>query len=113
MSALNQRGDSEPNPVVIPAAAIDPGQVSRAPAPMPVWVRLTFDDGSAERTQKGFALAWTDQHVQVQVLWEISYYRGARDFWTNADQITRRTIEPQWLRHSEDLEVSERSAPNR
>jgi hypothetical protein len=50
---------------------------------MPVWVRLTFDDGRPERPQKGFALAWTDQHVQVQVPWEISYYRGARDFWIN------------------------------
>ncbi|AMM31525.1 hypothetical protein SA2016_0837 [Sinomonas atrocyanea] len=97
MSALNQRGDSESDPVLVPAAAIDLQKVSRPPAPMPVWVRLTFDDGSAERTQKGFALAWTDQHVQVQMLWEISYYHGARDFWVNADQVTRRAIDPQWL----------------
>lgn len=97
MSALNQRGDSELGPFVVPAAAIDPKQVSRPQAPMPVWVRLTFDDGRPERTQEGFALAWTDQHVQVQVLWEISYYHGARDFWVNADQVTRRTIDAQWL----------------
>jgi hypothetical protein len=97
VSALNQRGDSEPAPVVVPAASIDPKQVSRAQAPMPVWVRLAFDDGRLERTQKGFALAWTAKYVQVQVLWEISYYRGARDFWVNADQVTRRKIEPQWL----------------
>lgn len=95
MSSLNQRGDSEPDPVLVPAAEIDPGKVSHAQEPMPVWVRLTFDEDRPERTQKGFALAWTDQHVQVQVLWEISYYNGARDFWVTADQVTRRTIEPQ------------------
>ncbi|GHG61316.1 hypothetical protein GCM10012320_36160 [Sinomonas cellulolyticus] len=100
MSALNQRGDAEPDPILVPAASIDPEKVTRPPAPMPVWVRLTFDDGRPERTQKGFALAWTDRHVQVQVLWEISYYRGARDFWVSPDQVTRRTIEPQWLGRS-------------
>lgn len=97
MSALNHRGGSEPDPILVPAAAIDPMQISRAQEPMPVWVQLTFDDGRPERTQKGFALAWTDRHVQVQVLWEISYYRGAREVWVSADQVTRRRIEPQWL----------------
>jgi hypothetical protein len=100
VSALNQRGDAEPDPIVVPAASIDPENVTRPQAPMPVWVRLTFDDGRPERTQKGFALAWTAQHVQVQLLWELSYYRGAREFWVDADQITRRTIEPQWLGRS-------------
>jgi hypothetical protein len=100
VSALNQSGDSEPDPVQVPAAEIDPGQVSRPQGPLPVWVRLTFDDGRPERSQKGYALAWTAQHVQVQVLWEISYYHGARDFWVNANQVTRRKTEPQWLGRS-------------
>lgn len=101
MSAQNQRGGSEPDPLLVPAEAIDQRQVTRPQAPMPGWVRLTFDDGRPERTQKGFALAWTDQHVQVQILWEISYYRGAREFWVRADRVTRRTIEPQWIGRSD------------
>jgi hypothetical protein len=102
VSALNERGESEPDPILVPAEAIDPNQVTRPQSPMPVWVRLTFDDGRPERTQKGFALAWAGQHVQVQVLWEISYYRGAREFWVEAGQVTRRKIEPQWLGRAED-----------
>jgi hypothetical protein len=97
VSALNQRGGSESDPILVPAASIDPEKVTRPQTPIPVWVRLTFDDGRPERTQKGFALAWTDQHVQIQVLWEISYYRGALEFWVSADQVTRRTIEPHRL----------------
>jgi hypothetical protein len=101
LSALNHRGDSEPDPIVVTAASINPEKVTRPQVPIPVWVRLTFADGRPERTQKGFALAWTAQHVQVQVLWEISYYHGAREFWVSADQVTRRTIEPQRLGRSD------------
>ena len=100
MSGLNEGGDPEPDPIVVPNGAIDSGRITCADKAIPVWVRLAFDDGRPERTEKGFAKAWTDRHVLVQVLWLISYYRGARDFWVEAAQVERRVIEPQWLGRS-------------
>lgn len=100
VSGLNERGEAEPDAVVVPDNAIDPARVVHAHRPIPVWARLTFDDGRPERLEKGFANAWTTQHVLVQVLWELSYYRGARHFWVEAAQVKRRAIEPQWLGRS-------------
>lgn len=100
MGGLNQRGEPEPDPVLVPDEEIDPGGITRAHMAVPVWVRLAFDDGRPDRTEKGFALAWTDRHVLVQVLWLISYYRGAREFWVEAGQVKRRVIEPHWLGRS-------------
>ncbi|WP_457317559.1 hypothetical protein [Sinomonas sp. RB5] len=71
--------------------------MTRPAKALPVWVRLLFDDGRPERTESGFALAWTDRHVLVQVLWQASYYRGAREFWVEAAQVERRVIASQWL----------------
>ncbi len=68
MSALNEAGEPEPDPILVPDTAIDQGRITRAHKAIPVWVRLEFDDGRPERTEKGFAKAWTDQHVLVQVL---------------------------------------------
>ena len=56
--------------------------------------------GGRGRSEKGFAKAWTNQFVLMQVLWQISYYRGAREFWADAGQVKRRVIEPQWLGRS-------------
>ncbi|NUP74542.1 MAG: hypothetical protein HOQ07_07820 [Sinomonas sp.] len=100
MSGLNQCGEPERDPVLVAHQAIDPIRITHAHKALPVWVRLTFDDGRPERLEKGFAQAWTDRHVLVQVLWVISYYRGAREFWVDAAQVTRRVIEPQWLGRS-------------
>lgn len=97
MSGLNEAGGAEPDPVVVPQDAIDQGRVTVAPKALPVWVRLTFDDGRPERIEKGFAKAWTDRHVLVQVLWQASYYLGAREFWVEAGQVENRVIDPQWL----------------
>lgn len=57
---------------------------------------MGVDDGT-ERTEAGFALAWTRGHARVQVQWPAEYYRGAREFWVLAERVTRRVIEPQWL----------------
>ena len=100
VSALNESGEPEPDPVVMPNGAIDQERITHAHKAIPVRVRLTFDDGRPERTEKGFAKAWTNQFVLVQVLWQISYYRGAREFWLDARQVRRRVIEPQWLGRS-------------
>lgn len=100
MSGLNQAGEPEPDPVTVPEGAIDPSLVVHAHKALPVWVRLAFDDERPDRTEKGFARAWTDRHVLVQVLWQMSYYRGAREFWVDAGQVKRRVIEPQWLGRS-------------
>ena len=97
MSGLNHLCEPERDPVVVTDAAIDPRVVTRAHQAIPVWVRLTFDDDRSPRTEKGFALAWTERHVFVQVLWMMSYYRAAREFWVDSHQTRRRTIEPQWL----------------
>ncbi|MGY3567953.1 hypothetical protein [Sinomonas sp. RB5] len=72
MRGLNDRGGAEPAPAVVPQDAIDQDRITRAPQDFPVWVALTFDDGRPERTKPGFALAWTDRHVLVQVLWQAS-----------------------------------------
>ncbi|WP_138443604.1 hypothetical protein [Sinomonas susongensis] len=100
MSALNEGGEPEPDPVVTPNDAIDPARITRAHKAVPVWVQLTFDDGRPSRTEKGFVRAWTGRFVLVQVLWQISYYRGAREYWVEAGQVRRRVIEPQWLGRS-------------
>ncbi|BCT77101.1 hypothetical protein SCMU_29430 [Sinomonas cyclohexanicum] len=100
VSGLNETSEAEPDPVVVPADAIDWPRVVTAHKAIPVWVRLTFDDGRAERTERGFAKAWTARHVRVQVLWRLSYYRGAREFWVEPSQVRRRVIEPQWLGRS-------------
>ena len=100
MSGLNLLGEAEPDPVVVPVEARDAQRAVRAHRAMPVWVRLSFDDGRPERTEKGFARAWSGQHVLVQVLWSLSYYRGAREFWVEAGQVRRRAIQPQWIGRS-------------
>ncbi|WP_156144175.1 hypothetical protein [Sinomonas humi] len=100
MSGLNESGEPERDPIVVPEDAIDARSIVRAHRSIPAWVRLAFDDGRPERTEKGFARAWTDRHVLVQVLWTMSYYRGAREFWVEAEQVRRRLIEPQWLGRS-------------
>ncbi|WP_284762202.1 hypothetical protein [Arthrobacter sp. efr-133-R2A-63] len=100
MSGLNQSGEPEPDPVVVPDTGIDWARAVRAHQAVPVWVRLTFDDERPACTEKGFACAWTDQHVLVQVLWELSYYRRAREFWVHAGQVKRRVVERRWLDRS-------------
>lgn len=100
MSELNRLGEPEPDPVLAPAGALDSGHLVYAHRPLAVWVRLTFDDGRPDRTEKGFARAWSGQYVLVQVLWAMSYYRGAREFWVEAGQVRRRAIEPQWIGRS-------------
>lgn len=62
-----------------------------------MWVRLGFDDGRPEMTAKGFAEAWDDRHMLVQVLWRMSYYQAARSFWVEAAQVRRRVIPPKLL----------------
>ncbi|MEW1813283.1 hypothetical protein AB0284_21580 [Pseudarthrobacter phenanthrenivorans] len=47
---------------------------------------------------KGFALAWTDAAVLVQVLWAREYYRAATEVWVGAGRVERRVIEPEWIR---------------
>ncbi|MGY3564447.1 hypothetical protein [Sinomonas sp. RB5] len=100
MSELNRIGEPEPDPVVAPVGEACRQRAVRAHRPLPVWVRLTFDDGRTARTEKGFALGWNGEHVLVQVLWGMSYYRGAREFWVGSDQVRRRHLEPQWLGRS-------------
>ncbi|WP_138415299.1 hypothetical protein [Sinomonas gamaensis] len=100
MSGLNQQGEAEPDPIVVPPEEIDREPITQAHKALPVWVRLTFDDGRPERTEKGFAKAWTEHFVLVQVLWTIAYYRGAREFWVEASSVKRRVIEPAWLGRS-------------
>ncbi|WP_422935030.1 hypothetical protein [Sinomonas sp. P47F7] len=97
MSALNQHDEPDRDPLLVPRAAIESRKVTHAPGSIPVWVRFAFDDGRTEQTDKGFALAWTDRHVLVQVLWRMSYYQAAREFWVEAGQVRRRLIEPQWI----------------
>jgi hypothetical protein len=79
MSGLNHPGEPEPDPILIPDAAIDQSRVTRARKAVPIFVRLTLDDGRPSHTEKGFAVAWTDRQVLVQVLWTMYYYRGARE----------------------------------
>ncbi len=100
MSALNQHDEPERDPIVVPQSAIDARSVTHAHKALPVWVRLAFDDGRQPQTDKGFALAWTGRHVLVQVLWRMSYYQAAREFWVEATQVDRRQIEPQWIGRS-------------
>ena len=92
MSGLNERDEPEPDPVTVEPA----GDVVRPRKALPVWVRLTLQDGT-ERTQWGFAQAWTRGQVLVQVQWQMSYYMAAREFWVEASAVTRREIQPQWL----------------
>ncbi|GAB3278641.1 hypothetical protein GCM10027449_18850 [Sinomonas notoginsengisoli] len=96
MSGLNLLGEPEPYPVVVPAETLNALRTVRSRHAPPVWVRLTFDDERPDRIEKGFAQAWTGAHVLVQVLWSLSYYRGAREFWVEAHQVRRRTVGPQW-----------------
>ena len=91
MSGLNERDEPEPDPVTVEPS----GDVVRPSKALPVWVRLQLQDGS-ERTQWGFALAWTRGQVLVQVQWQMSYYMAAREFWVDATTVTRRVIEPAW-----------------
>jgi hypothetical protein len=60
-----------------------------------VWVRLHLQDGT-ERTQWGFAKAWTRGQALVEVQWQQSYYMAAREFWVDASTVSRRQIEPEW-----------------
>lgn len=95
MAGLNVHEDREADPITVPM--IDEARAARARKDIPVWVRLTFDDGRPERTERGFAVAWTDQDVRVQVLWQETYYKAAREFWVRAEQVKRRTIGPRLL----------------
>jgi hypothetical protein len=63
---------------------------------MPVWLRLRWEDGT-ERTVKGFAMGWAGDAVLVQYLAEGSYHLTAREIWMEASNVTRRTIDAQWL----------------
>ncbi|WP_369045144.1 hypothetical protein [Sinomonas sp. P10A9] len=72
------------------------GPATRPVKALPVWVRLRFPDGS-ERTEKGFAKAWTRDHVLVQYVGHQGYHPAAMELWTEARWVRRRTIEPQWL----------------
>lgn len=94
MAGLNEAGIGERDPITVPDAVMAGEHVTWAVKAIPVWVRFTFDDGRPERTEKGFAKAWTTRYVLVQVLWQLSYYRGAREFWIDADRVCRRQIEP-------------------
>jgi hypothetical protein len=50
----------------------------------------TADGG--EVVKDGFALAWTEDAVLVQVLWPREYYTAAREFWVNASRVSRRAL---------------------
>lgn len=94
MAGLNDTSSRDvPEPVAVPAPA---GPATRPERPLPVWLRLRWEDGS-ERTVKGFAFAWAGDVVLVQYLAEGSYHLTARELWTEAANVTRRKIEAQWL----------------
>ncbi|ASN52644.1 hypothetical protein [Sinomonas sp. R1AF57] len=82
-----------PRPVPSPSPS---GNITRALKARPVWVDVPTDDGGETRTA-GFALAWTRDAVEVQVLWRKEYYVAATEFWVGASRVQRRVIEPQWL----------------
>lgn len=96
MAGLNEADASTPQPVTVPAEQIDQARVTRPAKPHAVWVNVAVDDGT-ERREQGFALAWTEQHVLVQVLWPKSYYKGALEIWVEAKRVSRREITPQWI----------------
>lgn len=84
-----------PQPVMLPAPLSGVTRAGKGKS-LPVWVRVPTDDGG-ETVKVGFALAWTRDVVEVQVLWPVAYYQAATEFWVTADRVRRRTIEPQWL----------------
>lgn len=96
MASLNAYDLDIPQPLCVSPATVDVAHAARPAKARPVWVRVAVEDGT-ERVEQGFALAWTRQHVLVQVLWRESYYKAAREFWVDAERVSRRVIEPQWL----------------
>jgi hypothetical protein len=94
VAGLNDTSSRDlPAPLAAPAPD---GEVTRPAKPIPVWLRLRWEDGT-ERTVKGFAFAWSADGVLVQYLGEGSYHLTAREIWTEALNVTRRKLEPQWL----------------
>ena len=93
MSGLNEPIRDTPQPVSVAPDQVDLAHVTRPNKTLAVRVRVAVDDGS-ERTESGFALGWTKTHVLVQVQWPAEYYKGAREFWVEAERVRRRVIEP-------------------
>ncbi|WP_437770642.1 hypothetical protein [Arthrobacter sp. KNU40] len=91
MSGLNESDGNIPQPVSVEADLIDLAHVTHPKKSIPIWVRVAVDDGS-ERTESGFALGWTKTHVLVQVQWPAEYYKGAREFWVDAERVKRRVL---------------------
>ncbi|WP_336857198.1 hypothetical protein [Sinomonas albida] len=97
MAGLNVHDEPETYPLTVPQSELNTARMTRTSRTIPVWVRLGFDDGRPEVTSAGFAEAWDDRHVLVQVLWRMSYYQAARSFWVDAAQVRRRVIPPKLL----------------
>ena len=81
-----------PEPITVPTRDVDITEYFEPQDSIPVWVRMTFADGSVEH-MKGFAHGWTRKHVKVQVSLPKGYYRGATDVWVTADQVRRRALQ--------------------
>lgn len=82
-----------PEPVVVPESALDLEHATKAGRAIPVWVRLTYEDGT-EREVKGFAHGWTKAHVLVQVPWHFDYYESVKSVWVDAATVRRRQLDP-------------------
>ncbi|BAS11791.1 hypothetical protein AHiyo8_00940 [Arthrobacter sp. Hiyo8] len=82
-------------PIASSVATGDAGRlaVTHPKRSLPILVRVFVDDGT-ERTEPGFAFASTKAHVLVQVQWQAEYYKGAREFWVQAERVKRCVIEP-------------------
>lgn len=84
---------------MVPDGVVDEASAYRPPTSFPVWVEVRVVDASLPpRKVPGFALAWTREHVLVQIKWPKEYFVGARNFWTDAVNVSRRVIEPSWPR---------------
>lgn len=81
-----------PEPITVPAAEIDMARYFEPEKSLPVWVRMTFADGSVEH-MKGFALGWTRTHVKVQVSLPHQYYHAATDVWVPVERVRRRQLD--------------------
>ncbi|WP_138443429.1 hypothetical protein [Sinomonas susongensis] len=79
----------------MPEDAIGQASVYRPQKALPVWVEVSVVDSSlSPTTMPGFALAWTREHVLIQIKWPKEYFVGARNLWTEAKHVSRRVIAP-------------------
>jgi hypothetical protein len=81
-------------PITAPAPG---GPITRPAKPMPVWLRLRWEDGT-ERTLKGFAMGWTGGLVLVQYLADGEYHPVAKALWTEAIWVRRRAVKSNEIR---------------